>query len=63
MIESHRFTCISDDATNYENTSSSGEETDTFCRMTFLLQKAGKALNPKKLCYLYYVLGYFRYTV
>ena len=30
-------------ATNYANTSLSGEETDMFCRMSFLLQKVGQA--------------------
>ena len=43
LIESSRFTCISDNATNYENTSLSGEETDMFCWMSFLLHKAGQA--------------------
>ena len=38
LIESSRFTCISDNATSL-----SGEETDMFCRMSFLLQKVGQA--------------------
>ena len=38
LIESSRFTCISDNATSL-----SGEETGMFCCMSFLLQKVGQA--------------------
>ena len=47
LIESSRFTCISDNATNYENTSLSGEETDMFCWMSFLLHNAGQAKQSR----------------